>query len=227
MRKVNTLEESLNGGYNGLYGEVVTSDSYRIKQLKFTPDVVIDIGANVGVFSRFARELFPNSAIISIEPNPDNCNVFRRFTKDERIVLIEKAIGSGVMLRRTDSNALINGSHESYLPKELMNEGDEAIPVNVDTVMPSELFSMYVNEDDKVLVKIDCEGSEFAIFEHEPSLKCLADAEYFCFELHHEMDYYTESEKVVKRKAVAKFIQRFSKTHSIVHESVHLFGYKK
>ena len=65
------LEESLNGGYKGLYGEVVDRDEYHLRDLadvvsindpkfihdpghprgfNFIPDVVIDLGANVGVF---------------------------------------------------------------------------------------------------------------------------------------------------------------------------------
>lgn len=227
MRKINRLEDSLNGGFSGLYGEVVTFDSYMIKQIDFTPHVVIDLGANVGVFSRFARELFPASLVVSVEPNPDNVAVFRRFTNDEKIILIEKAVGQGVMFRRIDQNALINGSHESYMPEKLLTNQKQLMKVEVEPVMLDELFNSYVKPTDKVLVKIDCEGSEFCLFEHEPSLKCLGQAEYFAFELHHEMEYYTEREKVEKRKVVSAFINRLSKTHSVIHDGVHLFGTKK
>ena len=67
---VEKLEQTLNGGYNGLYHEVAVADCYKLRTIKFTPNVFIDIGSNVGVAARLARELFPNALIVCVEPEP-------------------------------------------------------------------------------------------------------------------------------------------------------------
>lgn len=230
MKKVNELNDTLNGGYAGLYAEVVTCDSYKIKQLKFIPDVVIDLGANVGAFTRFARELFTDALIVSVDPDKENFKHLMKFTEWDNIKFLNAAVGEGDIVKRTDSNSLINGAHASYLPEKLIT--NTTYPVSktetiFTTVMIDRLFEDYVKQTDKVLVKIDIEGAEFCMFDHEPTLHCLERTDYFAFELHHEMEYYTEEEKIVKRKAISDFIKRLSKTHSIIHETVHLFGTKK
>ncbi len=106
------IHSTLNGGFPGLYGEVVTEDIYKIKELNFIPDVILDLGANIGIFSRYARELFPNALIISIEPHPDNIKAFKKYTNDENIILIEKGIGKGTLYK---SKKAVNGAAEVYL----------------------------------------------------------------------------------------------------------------
>lgn len=181
------LEESLNGGFGGLFGEVVSEDTYKLKQLKFVPDVVVDMGCNIGIFSRYARELFPSAKIISIEPDKNNCEVFREFTKDENTTLIEKAIGVGKIWRCEQD---INGAHESYLSSGLglpLVVG-EPIPKIVETdiqcIMPDEIINEYIKEEMKTVVKIDIEGGENSIFMHDPSMQALRRMDYVTFEIH-------------------------------------------
>ena len=40
MKIVDHLNQTLNGGYNGLYGEVVTEDCYHLKTLDFVPEMI-------------------------------------------------------------------------------------------------------------------------------------------------------------------------------------------
>lgn len=227
MKIVDRLEDTLEGKYLGLYAEVVTCDCYRVKELKFTPTVVIDMGANVGCFTRFARELFPDALIVSVEPDMNNFRHLINFTKAIKNEFYRAAIGEGNILKRIDDNSMINGAHASYIPEHLTNNKYPLIKAFIETLMLDEIFKRHVNPTDKVLVKIDIEGAEFAIFEHEESVKCLERSDYFAFELHHEMEYYSEQEKIEKRKVVADFIKRLSKTHDIIHETVNLFGTKK
>src|ERR1044072_3477914 len=123
---VDRLEDTLNGGYKGLYGEVVEADCYRLRQLKFIPDIIFDVGANIGVFARFARELFPGALIVSVEPNFENRVHYTKFTKPHsRTVILNKALGMGPIYHGLTAR---NGSGETYLsaglgyPKELMEK---------------------------------------------------------------------------------------------------------
>jgi FkbM family methyltransferase len=177
----------LNGGFNGLYGEVVTEDSYRLKKLKFVPDIIFDMGANVGVFSRFARELFPDAKIISIEPDNDNCKVFRENTKDENTYLLQAAIGTGAIWR---CDGAVNGAHECYLSAGLgypFKVGNRIKGINetkTESLMPDKIINDLVKEGMKSVVKIDIEGNENVIFTHEPSMEALRRMDYITMEIH-------------------------------------------
>lgn len=184
---IEKLEDSLNGGYGGLYGEVVTEDSYRLKKLTFVPDFILDLGANVGVFSRFARQLFPSAQIISVEPNPSNCEVFRTFTEDKSIVLLEAAIGTGTIWR---CDGAVNGAHECYLSSGLgypFTKGVAIPKINetcLEALMPDKIINDLVKEGMKTVVKIDIEGNENIIFTHEPSMEALRRMNYVTMEIH-------------------------------------------
>lgn len=106
------LIRALKGNYPQLFAEVVTCDQYRLKTVNFIPDVVIDLGANIGIFSRHCRTLFPNALIIAVEPSADNCSVFREHTNDEKIILINKAIGTGNIFHCPNP---ANGAMEVFL----------------------------------------------------------------------------------------------------------------
>lgn len=44
-------------------------DEYGLKKIKVPPEIIIDIGANIGLFSVLARYRFPNAKIQAFEPN--------------------------------------------------------------------------------------------------------------------------------------------------------------
>lgn len=54
-----------------LVREIHMQDDYRVKSLKaegFEPKTIVDIGANIGVFTVLARHLWPNARITAYEP---------------------------------------------------------------------------------------------------------------------------------------------------------------
>lgn len=50
--------------------EIFLHDEYRLESLRPTPMSIVDIGANVGVFTLRAAELFPGVRISAFEPSP-------------------------------------------------------------------------------------------------------------------------------------------------------------
>jgi FkbM family methyltransferase len=183
---IETLEQSLNGGYGGLFGEVVTNDIYELKKLQFTPDVIIDLGSNIGVFTRYVRELFPNAQIISVEPDGMNREVFEKFTKDDNNVLIPKAIGNGKIWKVLNAP---NGAHESYLCEGFgfPIKGDELNIkeiTSIETIMLSSVIKEYVKDGMKSVVKIDVEGAENLIFTDDESMELLHTIDYVAMEIH-------------------------------------------
>lgn len=181
------LEDQLHGGFGGLFGEVVTEDIYRLKRLTFVPDIVLDFGGNIGIFARYARECFADAKIISVEPDPRNCSIYRHFTDDNNTTLLEAAIGTGTIWR---CEGAVNGAHECYLSSGLgypFTKG-VAIPKIVETkleaLMPDKIINDVVKEGMKTVVKIDIEGNENIIFTHEPSMEALRRMDYVTMEVH-------------------------------------------
>jgi len=98
VKPVNTPAEV----FKDVYTEVVNNDTYRLRQLDFQPDVILDIGANIGTFSWFCSQLFPKAKIIAVEPNTDNFNNLKN-NVPESVTCIQAALGYGSMYFRPGS----------------------------------------------------------------------------------------------------------------------------
>ena len=192
----------LTDGYGGLFGEVVTEDCYRLRTLDFVPDVVFDLGANIGVFARFARELWPDALIVCVEPNAENLDHLNRFTPPHpRTVMLNKAIGRGRIWRGLGA---ANGAHESYMSaglgfdEAMLTTADGLVSyptmavkdspgferADVPTVMLDELVNEWVSVGARAILKLDIEGGENALVEHEPSVEALRRFDYIAAEIH-------------------------------------------
>lgn len=223
------IEDTLKGGYAGLVGEVVTEDCYRLRQLEFIPDIILDLGGNIGVFARYARELFPKSLIVSVEPHPENQQVFQKFTNDKKIILIKKAIGTGIIWH--DSGAA-NGSGEVYLSsgvgypeKEMDKIPGKLDRFNTETIMLSDLIETFINRGKKSLVKIDIEGNEHIIFMHRKSMELLKNIDYICMEVH----WYALTGDLIQdvRDMTHRALGSLMETHNCELKGVHFWATKK
>lgn len=226
------LEETLNGGFNGLFGEVVTEDTYKIKELQFVPDVAIDMGANVGVFTRYIRSLFPDCLIIAIEPDEENFKWLKYFTYgNEKIIFINKAIGEGKVFHGTTA---ANGSGEVYLNSGLGYPEGKMIDAvenklgmeesSVETIMLDEIYNTYLKEGNKFIVKCDIEGNEHKVLDHLPSMEVLHKADYIAMEVHFYAMTGEEIDDV--NYYIRKHLKSLRTTHSCWLEGVHFWATK-
>jgi FkbM family methyltransferase len=223
------IEDSLNGGYGGLYGEVVTEDCYRLKQLDFMPDIVFDIGANVGVFSKYVRTMWLTPKIIAVEPDPDNCKIYETFNIDATTVLIKKAIGNGKLWKVRNAE---NGAHETYLTECTGFPLENCDPLynieeapNIETIMVDELVDKYLKDGMKSVMKIDIEGNDNAIFEHKPSLDAIKKIDYVCMEVH---QFALTQEELPKVKLLTlQALTYIEQTHNVIFEGVNLYARKR
>lgn len=220
-----TINEIWEGAYKGLYGEVVTEDIYKIRLLKFTPDVIFDLGANVGTFSRFARKLFPNANIIAIEPDIFNVKYFHEFNNpyELKVRLDILAIGQGECFR---CEGAINGAHEVYVTKQLGFENIKASKeiklTAITTILLDRLCNGLINNK-KYIFKIDIEGAETALFTHEPSKQILRNADYIAMELHFHA---LENNEEVK-KVTLEFLDSLKETHNTEYIHPMFYATKK
>ncbi|MBR8829544.1 MAG: FkbM family methyltransferase [Gomphosphaeria aponina SAG 52.96 = DSM 107014] len=131
-------------------------------------DSVIEIGANVGIFTIYFYKSFlkhnKNIKIFAFEPSQ---KAYLRLLKNLEInkasgvQTYNSAIGNkvGFLDFFEPEGHLTNGS----LNKEFADLFSEQVNQNKALVISASYLSELVNEDDKVLVKIDVEGSEFDV----------------------------------------------------------------
>ena len=169
----------------------IFSDNYKILTtgLKFRPkDVIIDAGANEGVFSIWMSRLFPETRIIALEPVP------RTFaTLEENIRLNDcknievKNIGLGPNFKQSIS-MVTNKSGQSGGSTACCTfnpEGHEMVDVKL---MPLDAVFEYFNIRHCELLKMDIEGMEYDVLYASKELRRVT---YFCGEFHmnNRLDY--------------------------------------
>jgi len=61
-----------------IFDEIFLQGNYDFRKVTFTPELILDCGAHIGLFSLLASAAFPDAEIIAFEPNPANAEVIRR-----------------------------------------------------------------------------------------------------------------------------------------------------
>lgn len=224
MAIVEKLEDTLNGGYAGLFGEVVTEDSYGIKKIYDRLGLVVDLGANVGTFTRFAREVFPHALIVSIEPDPENFIHLKKFTDHNGVVFINKALGKGRFWKHIDAP---NGAHESYLPVGMGYKDSEYESASVEGIMLDEIINTFPPYGIKSLIKIDVEGAENCIWDHKPSMAALSHFDHIMIELHYCTKIGDHASIKEMCESTVKGIMELAKTHDCHYEHIYFYATKK
>ena len=156
------------------------ADDYRLRDMRFGEgDVVIDIGAHVGLFSIYLAKRWPVIKVFSFEPFPANfrnCAENLQLNGITNVVLSPKAI--------TNDNRLLNMAMDPH------NSGGASAVVKTfeSNGIVTDLASMTLDEVFLVheigrckLMKIDCEGMEYEIL---LGARVLDRVEYLAGEFH-------------------------------------------
>jgi len=146
------------------------------------PPVVIDIGANVGVFTLFMKMVEPESIIHCYEPVPATVDLLRVNTSHFENILIQPF-------------GLYNNDEEATIHIHAQNTGENSIksktPTNSDSAKVllkdagREIDSLNLDRID--IVKIDTEGCEVETLESLGSGR-LENVDYLLIEYHSESD---------------------------------------
>lgn len=120
------------------------------------PKIIIDGGANIGLFSVLMKNKFPDAKIISIEPDKDNYALLRKNVSSYKNIYCENC---GLWIKR--ANLKISDKYKlgkwAMIVEETKDEGDtKAISMN-------DLMKKYSIERIDIL-KIDIETSERILF---------------------------------------------------------------
>jgi FkbM family methyltransferase len=125
-----------------------------LKEVLSAGDVVVDAGANIGVYSQFlSRCVGPTGVVYSFEPSPEN---FRRLQSATRklanVRLCQAAVGEHSGKSTLYLSDELNVDHRSYLP-----EGDSRRTIAIDVVALDDYFKPGQRVD---LIKMDIQGYE-------------------------------------------------------------------
>ncbi len=69
---------------------------YDLSLVSFTPDLILDCGAHIGMFALLAASRFPKSKLIAFEPDPENCRWLRRQIEENHMAIevVEAAVST-------------------------------------------------------------------------------------------------------------------------------------
>lgn len=169
-----------------IIGQEINRD-YELSNLKIEDnDVIIDIGAHVGVVSTQLSKMNPNSKIYSFEPT---ANTFYCLSKNLEMNNIKnvKAFNRAVTSNGRDIQMTMSSTNSGGSSHFFNNKRELISYVNtVQSVSINELITTILNETgaDKIkLLKIDCEGGEYEIIKSlKPEL--FSKIEYMIGEFH-------------------------------------------
>lgn len=146
-----------------IFNELAIDDVYNINSFSNLPypKRIIDLGANIGVFSIIVAKKFPNATIIALEPERENFEILKKNVEESgatNVVLVNKAVAGKVgtaVLHISGNNA---GAHNLFhnLSDADGKEETQTVPtVTLNEFLPADI------------IKVDAEGAEYEIFEKE------------------------------------------------------------
>lgn len=154
-------------------------DCYGLDCIDFAPgDVVIDVGAHIGLFAAYVGLRYPNVLIHSFEPFPDNFELLRENVERNRVSNVRIypfAISGDGRLLKMATNPENSGGATCHSRTLTARAADMIPSVTLDAV-----FDALGLESCKLL-KIDCEGSEYEIL---LTTRSLEKVEYLSGEFH-------------------------------------------
>lgn len=188
-----TVEEVSRSETDFLFGEIVRDATYYSPRVQMEHGTVVDVGANIGLFSLYAHQTWPVSRLIAIEAIPDVREVLRRNVghipgivipdvaagagedEFEFVYYPEYSMMSGRQANPTDDFALVRQFAEQQLgddaDADVMRHLDDVLrprfepePRLVRTLALAEICAQ-AGVAGIDLLKVDVEGDELAVLE--------------------------------------------------------------
>lgn len=145
------------------FSKIVIEDCYRLGEVRVA-QTILDIGSNIGLFALAARRRFPDARIHCYEPNPAIVPYLQSHCAQAKCQVFPAAVGlsEGTVSLRTDN--------EGTLFSTTVADSSGGIP----QVSFASAVAKLGHVD---ILKLDCEGAEWEIFEDLAtwkSVRCLA-----------------------------------------------------
>ena len=135
--------------------QIFLDQEYTTELIK-SPNVVIDAGANIGLFTVFIKSQFPNAKVISIEPDKENYEVLRENVSEYKDVSTENC---GLWYKKTGLKVY----DKFYMGKWGLIVEEDNENSNVQAITLNEIVEKYKLTHIDIL-KLDIESSEKYLF---------------------------------------------------------------
>ena len=162
------LKYKLRGGSNdrNIFNDVIIRRVYNPPGFEIKKgDLVLDIGAHIGLFSVLASK--NASKVFAFEPEPQNFSLLSKnksINKIDNIFTFNKAVSG----KKGSAELFLNHSNmgnNSFYQHLLGKKTDK---INVETINLKDFF--HQNEISQIdFLKVDCEGSEYEVFFNCPT----------------------------------------------------------
>lgn len=139
------------------FKDIFLEDVYGLLSLKETPERILDIGAHAGLFSLYARALFPQAIIHAYEPNPAVEQHLHHQSEIGGFTVFNQAVAGAPGFAR-----LVMGA-DSVFTRTISEAGGE-IPI----IGIYEAIRRLGGKAD--VLKLDCEGCEWTILQRKETL---------------------------------------------------------
>lgn len=143
-----------------IYNEIFAEKSYDYPHLKANHPVIIDIGANTGLFSLRMKQLYPESSLFSYEPFLKNFEQLERninLSKLRNIDIFQKGVGGRTRTEKLFLNKNNLGGHSLF---EMEARSQDFVSIEILGIR--ELLDR-LPQSRIDLIKMDCEGAEYEI----------------------------------------------------------------
>jgi FkbM family methyltransferase len=143
---------------------------------RFQPGSILDIGANIGIFSRLALSIWPGMKISAIEPWSRCVELLKLNVPSAKIYQGALLEGNGEIVFVDDSKRTVSGfAIDKDLANNFAYEGnkDQYVLLPEEKVTRLDINEIIKDMEAPILVKMDCEGGEYGFLEqiNEESIK--------------------------------------------------------
>jgi FkbM family methyltransferase len=144
-----------------IFDEIFLAGGYELDKVPFSPGLILDCGAHIGMFTLLAKNRFPNAKLIAYEPNRENAGFIQSQIEKNKLDVI--FINSAVSTEATELEFIALNSHGGRLANDNRGQfGDfDGATYKVKAVNLPEAFKEMRPES--LLLKMDIEGEERSI----------------------------------------------------------------
>jgi len=182
------------------FNEIIRDDFYDFRKYKEGEfKAILDIGANVGFFSIFARMRHPQTPVFAVEPCFETRKMLSYNCKHLNINLFSFALGVENLKFMKYPNS---GSHQFR---------KDAAGYAVDAKSLPEIMELIKQNGEDVFIKVDCEGGERALLDNPESDKIIRR----CTQLSGEIHFGKLFSNMPPYETWIEWLKKFKDTHEV------------